>query len=117
MPPVDDMAAVVAELRRIANCPECGGAVRLGGGRIRVNRKHGVSHYLAHEATTACASTRYLTCVMMKPYPKRDEDKPWFQMIQRWNEAAALRTAKEPHHGRELPQSDHEVAPKNSDRP
>lgn len=75
-------------MTQIANCPKCGREMRLGGMRTRVGRKHGVWHYLDHVRPYGCDAAENFTSVMLKPYPARDEDKPWFQMIQRWNEAA-----------------------------
>jgi hypothetical protein len=59
----------------IRDCKSCGGKMRLTAIRMSVNRKRGVAHAIAH--------------VMLKPYPKLDADKPWFQMIERWNAANA----------------------------
>ena len=68
-------------------CKLCGHEMRLGAHRIRSNGKRGVAHYLAHLAGPGdCQAPNEFTSVMLKPYPKRDEDKAWFQMIQRWNE-------------------------------
>lgn len=65
------------------NC-QCGRAVRLGAYRLSINRKRGVAHYIAHmDATPLCGGPR--ECAMLKPYPKREEDKPRFAMVVRWN--------------------------------
>lgn len=67
------------------NC-KCGRAVRLGASRFRVNRKQGVYHYIAHQdGTPICGGDVKWSTAMLKPYPTRDEDKPRFQMVQRWN--------------------------------
>ena len=72
----------------------CGLPVRLGGARITFNRKRGVAHYIDHQGQTSCQRTKEFTCAMMKPYPKKDEDKEWFKMIERWNkENPAARAA------------------------
>lgn len=67
------------------DCPVCGKPVRLGAQRIRANRKQGVYHYIVHKGTgnLPCVPGDWST-VMLKPYPKREEDKPRFQMVQRW---------------------------------
>jgi hypothetical protein len=70
------------------NCAACGKPVRLGGMKISINRRPGVTHYIAHLAgDKECDATRNYTCSAMKPYEKREEDKPYFKLIQRWNEA------------------------------
>lgn len=66
------------------NC-RCGVAVRLGGHRITINRKHGVVHYVAHMEQTKCLLTEGFSCLAMKPYPRREEDKEWFKLVARWN--------------------------------
>lgn len=66
-------------------CNACGGEVRLGGERFTFNRRHGVSHYIAHMVGSRCKNTDGYTCAMMKPYPEKNEDKAWFQMVQAWN--------------------------------
>lgn len=68
----------------LANCAKCGGEVRLGAQRISVERRRGVAHYIVHLGK-GCGSDDGYACAMVKPYPKRDEEKPWFQMIERWN--------------------------------
>lgn len=73
---------------RIANCAKCGRQMRMGGARFTFNRKHGVGHYLDHIGFS-CGSDKDFTASMLKPYPARDEDKPWFKMIARWNAAQA----------------------------
>lgn len=72
----------------LLDCP-CGKPVRLGAIKITVNRKLGVSHYISHKDGSRCDNTNKWTCAMMKPYPRRDEDKPWFKMIAYWNDGAA----------------------------
>lgn len=65
----------------------CGLPVRLGAIRITVNRRRGVSHYIAHQGpSNGCKEPDKWTCAMVKPYPKRDEDKDWFKMILSWND-------------------------------
>ena len=60
----------------------------MGGNRFTANRKQGVYHYLDHMGFgPECKAPRGFECAMMKPYPARDEDKPWFKMIERWNAA------------------------------
>jgi hypothetical protein len=67
------------------DCPLCGNPVRLGAQKIRVNRKQGVYHYIAHlgSGRPPCVPGEWST-VMLKPYPVREEDKPRFQMVERW---------------------------------
>ena len=65
-------------------CKICGRAVRLGAEKIRVNRMPGVMHYIAHADYSPMHDGKWL-CSMMKPYPKDEAGKPYFQMVQRWN--------------------------------
>jgi hypothetical protein len=66
---------------------KCGKPVRLGALKIKVNRKSGVLHYIAHrDGSVDC---EHLTSgnwdsTMLKPYPRAEEDRPYFQMMQRW---------------------------------
>ena len=70
------------------DCPKCGKPVRLGANRISVNRKRGVYHYIAHaDGSTFCYEPGEWSTVMLKPYPKREADRPRFQMCQRWEAA------------------------------
>ncbi len=73
------------------DCPVCHQPMRLGAQRIRVNRKQGVYHYIAHTGlgTSPCVPGEWST-VMLKPYPKNEADKPRFQMQQRWDAIEVL---------------------------
>jgi hypothetical protein len=72
-------------------CPACGKSVRLGAYHLSANRKRGVGHYIAHMGgDDGCRQAVGYTSAMLKPYPKKDEDKPWFQMCERWNAAAMV---------------------------
>jgi recombinational DNA repair protein (RecF pathway) len=73
-------------------CAVCGGAMRLGTQRISVNRKRGVIHCIEHMLPKGCRANEGLCVVMLKPYPKRDEDKDSFKLIQQWNAAQEMRT-------------------------
>lgn len=65
------------------NCPTCGKSVILRAYRVKVNRKNGVGHYIQHvDGTDACGGP--WESVALKPYPKEDADKPWLQLIARW---------------------------------
>lgn len=67
----------------------CGKAVRLGGTRVRVNRKNGVYHHIVHlDDSPVCVPGQW-TSLMFKPYPKLDHDKPWHKMLARWNDRPA----------------------------
>ena len=69
---------------------QCGKPVRLGAIRVKVNRNSGVLNYVAHaDMSPDC---EYLKdgkwdCVALKPYAKRKEDKPYAQLIKRWDAA------------------------------
>ncbi len=69
----------------------CGKPVRLGAVRITTNRKRGVVHYIAHADGSLLSGCDW-SCSMFKPYPTADADKPWVQMLRRW-ESADLREA------------------------
>lgn len=66
------------------NCKICGKQVRLGGHKIKVNRKHGIIHYIAHTDGSPMHHDEW-SCIMMKPYPKAESDKPRAQMVARWD--------------------------------
>lgn len=67
------------------DCPVCLKPVRLGASRIRVNRKQGVFHYIAHtDDSPFCLPRIDWSTVMLKPYPKNEADKPRVHMVQRW---------------------------------
>lgn len=86
----------------------CGEPVRLGAFKITLNRKRGVSHYISHRRGgkfgDACTPSvdagggvgRDFICAMMKPYPKRDEDKPWVKMMLDWNAAVTRSRVESP---------------------
>ncbi len=57
---------------------KCGKVVQLRALRITLNRHRGVSHWIEH------ADEGNYTSTAMKPYPKQDADKPWKQLIARW---------------------------------
>jgi hypothetical protein len=65
----------------------CGKPVRLGAFKIRVDRKPGVAHYIEHLDGSRCdqIDRREWSSAMLKPYPKNDADKPWHQMVARWD--------------------------------
>lgn len=69
----------------LKDCPVCGKPVRLGGMKIRINRRQGVEHYIAHVDGSPMHEKGW-NCVAMKPYPARIEDKPWEQLCARWND-------------------------------
>ena len=73
----------------IKDCPKCHGQMRLRGARMSVNRKRAVAHWIEHKRGEigGCDGAAGYSCAMVKPYPKADSDKPWFQMIERWNAA------------------------------
>ena len=73
-------------MKSLKNCPACGKPVRLGATKIRVNRKPGVAHYIAHTDGSPMHANGW-DCAAMKPYPVRAEDKPWAQLCARWNDA------------------------------
>ncbi len=65
---------------------DCGKPVRLGAVRTRVNRRQGVFHYIAHADMSAdCEHLKGWSCAMMKPYPKSVTDRPYAQMMARWD--------------------------------
>jgi hypothetical protein len=68
-------------------CIACGQPACLRGNRISFGRKRGVAHYIDHVKLSECRATAGWTVAILKPYPKREEDKPYWQMIQRWNAA------------------------------
>lgn len=64
----------------------CGRDVRLGGTRVRVNRKNGVFHQIVHmDGSPVCVPGEWTT-LMFKPYPKLDSEKGWHKMISRWEQ-------------------------------
>lgn len=71
---------------KLKNCPACGKPVRLGATKIRVDRKPGVAHYIAHMDGSPMHDKGW-DCAALKPYPAREEDKPWAQLCARWNDA------------------------------
>lgn len=66
------------------DCRQCGQPVRLGAVRVTINRKRGVEHYVAHRDGSPMHGGSWVT-VAFKPYPVRQEDKPWCQMLARWD--------------------------------
>jgi hypothetical protein len=68
---------------------KCGRPVRLGGHKVRFNGRQGVFHYIAHTNGESPVGKEW-SCVAFKPYPKDDADKPYRQMVNRW-EAEATR--------------------------
>lgn len=70
------------------NCKTCGKPVRLGANKIRVDRKPGVAHYVAHTDGSPMHEDGW-ACAAVKPYPAREEDKEWRKLCDRWNEANA----------------------------
>ena len=69
-------------------CKLCSGEVALRAMKLTINRQRGVYHWIEHTAreNSCCAVTGY-EAQMFKPYPKKDCDKDWFKMIERWNNA------------------------------
>jgi hypothetical protein len=64
----------------------CGKPVRLATTRIRVNRRLGIMHHIEHtDGEPMHGANVEWSCVMMKPYPKHEADRPYTQMIERWN--------------------------------
>jgi len=60
--------------------------MRLGAMRISVNRRRGVANYIEHMGGDRdCKASDGFSCAMLKPYPKRPEDRPSFAMIEKWN--------------------------------
>ena len=66
------------------NCSTCGKPVRLGANKITVNRKRGVFHYVAHMDGSPMHESGW-DSICLKPYPKIEADKPYAQLIERWN--------------------------------
>lgn len=66
------------------NCKECGKPIRLRAFKIRINGKNGVVNYIEHMDGEKMHSNEW-EAVMFKPYPKKEEDRPATQMINRWN--------------------------------
>ena len=63
--------------------------MRLGAHNVSVNHKRGVYHYIAHAAGSdagarTCAFLSVWNCVMFKPYPKSETDRPRFHMEAAW---------------------------------
>lgn len=82
------MSQTIMETKLTRLC-ECGVPVRLGGHRVRVNRRQGVWHYIAH-AWGRGADCQWLLngdwhSLAIKPYPKIEADKAYIQLIERWN--------------------------------
>lgn len=75
----------------LKNCPVCGKPVRLGAMKILFNRKHGVVHYIAHMDESPMHD-RGWDCAALKPYPAREEDKPWVKLGARWNDGDGTKT-------------------------
>ena len=63
---------------------KCGKPVRLGARKIRVNRKQGVYHYIAHMDGETAINGQWC-CAMFKPYPKDTNDREYKRMMDRWN--------------------------------
>lgn len=66
---------------------QCGKPVKLRAFRITIDRKPGVANYIEHtDGSSDCAFLKRgkWDCVSMKPYAKREEDKPSFQLLKRW---------------------------------
>jgi len=86
-PPLERRVMHLAEGKmKLKNCPSCGKPVRLGATKIRVDRKPGVAHYIAHMDGSPMHDKGW-DCAALKPYPAREEDKPWAQLCARWNDA------------------------------
>lgn len=76
---------------------DCGKPVRLGASPVRANRKKGVYHYIAHADFSAdCEFLKAgdWDCAMLKPYPKSETDKPYVQMMARWDHRPLTRPCK-----------------------
>jgi hypothetical protein len=68
----------------------CGNPIRLRAFKISINRKRGVEHHLDHAVTSdasarECKVPHAYYCSMMKPYPKAEQDAPWFKMLAAWD--------------------------------
>ena len=61
---------------------KCGKPVRLGAYKIRVNRKNGVVHYIAHIGDGAVLQG--WNCVALKPYPKDKAHAEYQKLLDRW---------------------------------
>lgn len=73
-------------MSEISRCARCGREMRMGAIRLTVNGRRGVQHYLDHLGSgPKCGAADEFQAAMFKPYPPRDEDKPRFKMIERWN--------------------------------
>ncbi len=65
------------------NCT-CGKAVRLRAVKISFNRKRGVSHWIEHmDGSSVCIAGDW-TCAAFKPYAKVESERPYWQLIARW---------------------------------
>lgn len=67
-------------------CITCGKSVRLRAMKCTISRKRGVMHWLEHVDGSPLHEVGW-DAVMLKPYPARDRDKPWWKMVQKWKEA------------------------------
>lgn len=64
----------------------CGKPVHLRVFRVTINRKRGVCQYIEHADGSALHEKGW-ECLMLKPYPKNEADRPRSQMVARWNAA------------------------------
>lgn len=70
----------------------CGKPVGLRAIQVTLNRKRGVMHYIEHADGTPLHtrdSEVEWSCMMFKPYPKAGADRPYVQMIARWDAQSA----------------------------
>ncbi len=61
---------------------KCGKPVRLGAYKVRINRKHGVAHYIAHAGESAGLTG--WECIAFKPYPKDKGQSEYQKLLNRW---------------------------------
>lgn len=73
-------------------CP-CGRPVRLRALKIRVNRRHGITHWIEHKDGRPVCPAGDWSSVALKPYPKVEADQPWTQLRARWEGHVASATA------------------------
>lgn len=64
---------------------KCGKSVRLGAYKIRVNRKNGVAHYIAHFSDGVALPG--WSCMAFKPYPKDETQAEYRKLLDRWEAA------------------------------
>lgn len=63
----------------------CGRPVRLSAIKITINRRRGIAHAIVHreDDSPPCEPGTWATTTL-KPYPRRESDCPWRQLLGRW---------------------------------